>query len=79
MNPHSEKRRSLAMAVDALADPIARAGGWYQEHLLDVQERLYGLWEEAKDEEKNWESERPRREAEIRLRHHLDNDTLDLY
>ena len=79
MNPYSEERRSLAMAVDALSDPIANADGWYQLHLIDVRERLYGLWDEAKDREAAWESERPRREAETRLAHHLENDTLDLY
>jgi hypothetical protein len=79
MNPYSEERRTLAMAVDALADPIANASGWYQAHLMDVQQRLYDLWEIASDEAQRWESERPRREAEIRLAHHLENDTLDLY
>lgn len=79
MNPYSEERRTLAMAVDALADPIANASGWYQLHLIDVRERLYGLWEIASDEAQRWESERPRREAEARLNHHLENDTLDLY
>lgn len=79
MNPYSEERRTLAMAVDALADPIANACGWYQLHLIDVQQRLFDLWDEAKDREAAWESERPRREAEIRLAHHIENDTLDLY
>lgn len=79
MNPYSEERRTLAMAVDALADPIANASGWYQLHLIDVRERLYSLWEIASDEAQRWESERPCREAEARLAHHIENDTLDLY
>jgi L-rhamnose mutarotase len=89
MNPYSEEKRTLAMAVDALADPIANASGWYQLHLIDVRERLYSLWEIASDEAQRWEiasddaqrweSERPRREAEARLAHHLETDTLDLY
>lgn len=69
-NPHLETKRSLAMAVDALAQ---------QQHLLDVQERLYTLWLEASDDAQRWESERPRRSAEARLAHHIDTDTLDLY
>jgi hypothetical protein len=79
MNPHSEERRTLAMAVDALADPIANASGWYQKHLIDVHARLYDLWAEADDRYKGWESERPRREAEARFAYHVENDTLDLY
>lgn len=79
MNPYSEERRTLAMAVDALAEPIANADGWYQLHLIDVRERLYELWAEADDRYQGWESDRPRREAETRLAHHLENDTLDLY
>lgn len=78
-NPHTETKRSLAMAVDALADPIASASGWRQQHLTDVKERLYALWEEASDDAQRWESERPRRSAEARLAHHIDTDTLDLY
>ena len=78
-NPHLETKRSLAMAVDALAHPIASASGWQQQHLLDVQERLYTLWLEASDDAQRWESERPRRSAEARLAHHIDTDTLDLY
>jgi hypothetical protein len=79
MNPYSEEKRTLAMAVDALADPIANTSGWYQLHLIDVRERLYALWEIASDEAQRWESERPRREADARLAYHLENDTLDLY
>ena len=79
MNPHTETKRSLAMAIDALADPIAQADGWYQAHLLDVQERLYQLWEAESDAAQAWESERPRRAAEFRLAHHIETDTLDLY
>lgn len=55
MNPHNETKRSLAMAIDALADPIANADGWYQAHLLDVQERLYRLWEAESDAAQAWE------------------------
>jgi hypothetical protein len=79
MNPHSEYRRTLRMAIEALNDPIANAAGWYQKHLIDVHDRLYELWAEADDRYKGWESERPRREAEIRLAYHVENDTLDLY
>ena len=79
MNPYIETKRSLAMAIDALADPIANAEGWYQAYLLDVHERLYRLWETESDAAQSWESERPRREAEIRLAHHIEHDTLDLY
>lgn len=79
MNPYSEERRTLAMAVDALADPIANASGEHQLHLIDLQKRLFDLWDEAKDREEAWESDRPRREAEARWNHHYENDTLDLY
>jgi hypothetical protein len=79
MNPHSEYRRTLRMAIEALNDPIANAAGWYQKHLIDVHDRLYELWAEADDRYKGWESERPRREAETRLAYHLETDTLDLY
>ena len=79
MNPHSEERRTLAMAVDALADPIANASGWYQKHLIDVHARLYDLWAEADYRYQVWESEAPRRGAETRLAYHVENDTLDLY
>ena len=79
MNPHTEERRTLAMAVDALADPIANASGWYQKHLIDVHARLYDLWAEADHRYQVWESERPRREAEARWHHHYENYTLDLY
>tara|TARA_B110000977_G_C10623296_1_gene317102 strand:+ start:54 stop:296 length:243 start_codon:yes stop_codon:yes gene_type:complete len=78
-NPHLETKRSLAMAVDALAEPIAAASGWRQQHLIDVKERLFALWEEASDAAQRWESERPRRSADARLAHHIDTDTLDLY
>jgi hypothetical protein len=79
MNPHSEERRTLAMAVDALADPIANAAGWYQKHLIDVHDRLYDLWAEADHRYQVWESEAPRRGAETRIAYHVENDTLDLY
>jgi hypothetical protein len=49
MNPHLETRRTLAMAYHALADPIAAASGWQQQHLIDVQQRLYALWELESD------------------------------
>ena len=46
-----ERKRTLAMAVDALAAPIAETYClWYQAHLTDVQSRLYDLWAEASDE-----------------------------
>lgn len=80
MNPHNEKRRTLAMAVEAMNDAIDRAtDAWTAQHLMDVQQRLSVLYIEACDDALIWESERPRREAETRLAHHLDTDTLDLY
>lgn len=74
-----ERKRTLAMAVDALADPIASASGWQQAHLIDVQQRLFDLWDEASDELARALSEAPRQAAEARLAHHIDTDTLDLY
>jgi hypothetical protein len=80
MNPHNEKRRTLAMAADAVADAIDRApDAWTADHLMDVQQRLWTLYTEACDDALLWESDRPRREAETRLAHHVENDTLDLY
>ena len=74
-----ERKRTLAMAVDALAAPIASASGWRQTHLIDVHSRLFDLWDEASDEFARALSEAPRQAAEARLAHHIDTDTLDLY
>ena len=74
-----ERKRTLAMAVDALADPIASASGWHQTHLIDVHSRLFDLWGEASDELARALSEAPRQAAEARLAYHTETDTLDLY
>tara|TARA_R110001632_G_scaffold153297_3_gene271120 strand:+ start:415 stop:660 length:246 start_codon:yes stop_codon:yes gene_type:complete len=74
-----ERKRTLAMGVDALALPIAEAPEGYQSHLIEVQERLYDLWDEASDELARALSEAPRQAAEARLAHHIYTDTLDLY
>lgn len=74
-----ERKRTLAMAVDALADPIASASGWQKTHLIDVHSRLFDLWDEASDELARALSEAPRQAAEARLAHHIDTDTLELY
>lgn len=75
-----ERKRTLAMAVDALAAPIAESYCIrYEAHLSDVQSRLYDLWSEASDDLARAESEASRQAAEARLTHHIDTDTLDLY
>tara|TARA_B110000902_G_scaffold242238_1_gene293406 strand:- start:393 stop:638 length:246 start_codon:yes stop_codon:yes gene_type:complete len=74
-----ERMRTLGMAVDALADPIASASGWHQAHLIDVHNRLFDLWAETSDELARVLSEAPRQAAEARLAHHIDTDTLNLY
>ena len=75
-----ERKRTLAMAVDALAAPIAETYClWHQAHLTDVQSRLYDLWAEASDELAMALSDAPRQAAEARLAYHTDTDTLDLY
>jgi len=74
-----ERKRTLAMGVDALALPIADAHGGYQSHLIEVQERLYDLWDEASDEFARALSDLSRQAAEDRLAYHIDTDTIDLY
>ena len=75
-----DRKRTLAMAVDALVAPIAETCcERYQAHLTDVQSRLFDLWAEVSDELAMALSEAPRQAAEARLAHHIETDTPDLY
>lgn len=80
MNPHTMQTRKLARSldmIDALIDEEIDEGRL--DVLETTRELLESLWCEADEAEQNWESERPRREAEARLAYHVENDTLDLY
>lgn len=80
MNPHAQLVRNLSKSLDlieALMDGETHAGR--SAALEATHQYLTEAFLEADFKAQTWESERPRREAETRLAHHIENDTLDLY
>ena len=80
MNPFAKIVRNLSKSLDRLESLMDNETHEGRAALLEsMHQSLADAFLEADFKAQLWESERPRREAEIRLHHHLEHDTLDLY